>query len=69
MNTPTLKTKRLILRKYTKNDLEAIYKIYSDHEVNKFLPWFPLGTMEETKIFYEEIIETIFIKTAPPSQH
>lgn len=53
MNTPTLKTERLILRKFTENDLKALYKIYSDEEVNKFLPWFPLRTLEETKSFYE----------------
>lgn len=51
MNTPALETERLILRKFTKNDLEAIYKIYSDNEVNKFLPWFPLKTREDAKIF------------------
>lgn len=54
MNTPTLKTKRLILRKFTENDLEALYAIYSDVEVNKFLPWFPLKSIEETKTFFEE---------------
>lgn len=54
MNTPTLETKRLILRKFTENDLKAIYKIYSDEEVNIFLPWFPLKSMEEAKIFYEK---------------
>lgn len=58
MNTPTLETERLILRKFTINDLEAIYKIYSDSEVNRFLPWFPLKTMEEAKIFYEEQFES-----------
>lgn len=57
MNTPTLETKRLILRKFTKNDTNAIFKIYSDHEVNTFLPWFPLQTMAETALFYEERIE------------
>lgn len=54
MNTPILKTERLILRQFTENDLEALYKIYSDNEVNKFLPWFPLNTMEETRTFYEK---------------
>ena len=54
MNTPTLETKRLILRKFTEKDLKAIYTIYSDKEVNTFLPWFPLETMEEAKIFYEK---------------
>ncbi len=41
MNTPTLTTERLILRKFSENDLEALIKIYSDEEVNTFLPWFP----------------------------
>lgn len=54
MNTPALKSERLILRKFTENDLDAIYKIYSDEEVNRFLPWYPLKTMEEAKFFYEK---------------
>lgn len=53
-NTPTLETERLILRKFTENDVEAIYKIYSDEEVNTFLPWFPLKTIEDAKTFYVE---------------
>lgn len=53
-NTPTLETERFILRKFTENDLEALYKIYSDEEVNRFLPLFPLKTMEDTKDFYEK---------------
>ncbi len=54
MNTPTLKTERLILRKFTKNDIESIYRIYSDEEVNKFLPWFPLKNIEEAQLFFAE---------------
>lgn len=57
MNTPTLRTKRLILRKFTENDLQALYKIYSDEEVNKFLPWFPLKSMEDAALFYREHFE------------
>lgn len=53
MNTPTLITERLILRKFTENDLEALYKIHSDEEVNQFLPWFTLKTMEDTREFYK----------------
>ena len=45
MNTPAIETERLILRKFTENDLEAFYLIYSDEEVNNFLPWFPLKTL------------------------
>ena len=58
MNTPELETERLILRRFTENDLEAFYQIYSDEEVNTFLPWFPLKTMEEARRFYESRYET-----------
>ena len=58
MNTPAIETERLILRKFTENDLEAFYQIYSDEEVNTFLPWFPLKTMEEARRFYENSCET-----------
>lgn len=65
MNTPTLETERLILRKFTEDDLEAMFKIYSDKEVNRFLPWFPLGTLKETKLFYKrEFAEKYILKSA-----
>ncbi len=54
MNTPTLITERLILRKFTENDVGALYQILSDEEVNTFLPWFPLKSMEQARSFYEE---------------
>lgn len=54
MNTPTLETERLILRKFTENDLEALYRIYSDEEANRFLPWFPLKNMEEADCYSEK---------------
>ena len=54
MNTPRLETERLILRKFTEDDLEALYYIHSDEEVNRFLPWFPLRNMEDARVFYEE---------------
>lgn len=54
MNTPTLETERLILRRFTENDIEAMYQIYSDEEVNQFLPWFPLKSIEEARLFFEE---------------
>lgn len=54
MNTPRLETKRLILRRFTEEDMEAFLKIYGDREVNTYLPWFPLKTMEEARAFYEE---------------
>ncbi len=43
-NTPTLQTDRLVLRKFTGQDLEDMLSLYSDKEVNTFLPWFPINT-------------------------
>jgi len=58
LNTPEIKTERLILRKFTANDTEAFFEIMSDKEVNTFLPLFPLQTIEEAKVFlYEKYIK------------
>ncbi len=54
MNTPTLKTERLILRKFTKKDMEALFLILKDEETNRFLSWYPVKDIDETKRFYEE---------------
>ena len=54
MNTPELKTERLILRKFTNRDINALFLILKDEEVNTFLPWFPVKNMEEAKSFFEE---------------
>ncbi len=50
-NTPTLETKRLLLRRFTDADLQDMFCIYSDPDVNTFLPWFPFETIEETKTY------------------
>ena len=34
--------------------MEALFLILQDEEANKFLPWYPIKSMEESKIFYEE---------------
>lgn len=54
MNTPTIFTERLILRKFTEDDLEALFLILKDEDVNKFLPWYPMKNLEETQKFFEE---------------
>lgn len=54
MNTPTLETKRLRLRKFTGDDLDALFLILKDEAVNKFLPWYPMKNIEETRKFYQE---------------
>lgn len=53
-NTPRITTKRLILRKFTEVDLEDLFQILRDPNVNRFLPWYPLETLEEVKSFYQE---------------
>lgn len=50
-NTPTITTQRLILRKYTDRDTSDFLELMSDEEVNTFLPWFPLKTINESKDF------------------
>lgn len=60
MNTPKLETEKLILRKFTKDDLDALFLILKDKEVNKFLPWYPMKNLEETKRFYEERYAAIY---------
>ena len=49
INTPELETSRLILRKFTEDDIDALLAIYSDRDVNTFLPWFPIQTRDEAK--------------------
>ena len=54
MNTPTLTTERLTLRRFTEGDMAALFRILRDRTVNEFLPWYPVKDMAETKQFYEE---------------
>ena len=51
MNTPTLETQRLLLRKFTAADLDALYEIFRDEEVNTFLPWLPLKSLDDARDF------------------
>ena len=53
MNTPTLETQRLLLRKFTAADLDSLYEIFRDEEVNTFLPWLPLKSLDDARDFYE----------------
>lgn len=49
-----IETERLILRKFGKNDVEDLFELLKDEEVNTFLPWFPLKNIEETEKFLDE---------------
>ena len=53
MNTPTIETARLILRRFTEDDLPALYRIYRDEEANRFLPWFPVKDMAEARTLFQ----------------
>lgn len=55
-----LSTERLILRKFTEDDMEALYSILKDEEVNVFLPWFPMKDIEETTCFFKDKIEETY---------
>ena len=47
-------TERLLLRKFTEEDIPHIFRIFSDRRVNEFLPWFPLSSLEEAAVFYRK---------------
>ncbi len=59
-NTPTLETKRLVLRKFADDDIGAMLEIYGDEEVNTYLPWFPLKSLGEAKGFFREKYATVY---------
>lgn len=54
MSTPVIETKRLILRKFEDDDLKDAFEILKDEEVNRYLPWFKVSNLEETKSFLEK---------------
>ena len=49
-----IETDRLIIRKFTEEDSEALFTILKDEEVNRFLPWYPMKSIEETRKFQKE---------------
>lgn len=55
-NTPTLQTERLLLRRFTSDDIQALFSILNDREANRFLPWFPLETVSEAERYLQEHI-------------
>ena len=54
MNTPTLESERLILRRFTEADIDAIFEIFGDVELNRFLPWYPPKSLDEAAEFYQK---------------
>lgn len=62
MNTPRLETERLVLRRFELADLQAFFQIFSDGEVNRFLPWFPVRDLEEAQAFYQQRYAPVYAK-------
>lgn len=59
-NTPTLFTQRLILRKFKRDDMQALYAIYSDKETNTYLPWFVCKNLNEAQDIFTQQYEAIY---------
>lgn len=62
MNTPNIETQRLLLRRFTQKDLEALFLIYGDEVVNTYLPWFPVKSLKETMVLFEERYKSVYVK-------
>ena len=54
MDNIRIETNRLILRRFEETDMEAVYELFSDKEVNNFLPWYPVKDMDESEDFFEK---------------
>ncbi len=54
LGTRQIETKRLVLRRFTIEDAEAMYRNWAgDPEVTKFLMWAPHGSVEDTRLILE----------------
>ena len=56
-NTPTIETKRLILRRFEDKDAQDLFEIMSDKEVNIYLPWFPFENLQDSIDYIEKYKE------------
>ncbi len=48
-----IETKRLILRRFQRDDREDVFKIFSNEELLRFVPLFPLKTVGEAEEYLE----------------
>lgn len=62
MNTPSLITDRLFLRKFTEHDIEPLFYILSDSQANRFLPWFTVKSLAETRRFYLDRYYSVYLR-------
>jgi ribosomal-protein-alanine N-acetyltransferase len=54
---PTLETERLILRKMTLDDAEAIFEYASDPEVSRYVIWETHRSIEDSRAFLELVVQ------------
>ena len=55
-----IETNRLILRKFEEKDIQALYLLLKDEEVNTFLPWYPVKNIKDTVYKYNGEIKIEF---------
>lgn len=55
-NFPRIETKRFILRKFTKNDIDDLYEYASDNEVTQFLSWDTYKSIDMAVDYIEKIL-------------
>ena len=66
-NTPRLETERLVLRRFTPADVEPLFSLMRDREVNTFLPWFPLETEADAARYLEAHYLDYYRRPSAPS--
>lgn len=54
---PTLETKRLLLRKYKKEDMDDLYEYASDEEVTRYLTFETYKNMEDANQYIQTLLE------------
>lgn len=57
-NTPELFTTRLRLRRF--QDMAALYRILSDTDTNRFLPWMPARNIDDARNFFAERYAAVY---------
>ena len=56
-NTPNIETERLLLRRFTKEDVSALFLLLSDRVVNTYLPMFALKSEKEAEEYLNQYYE------------
>lgn len=52
------------MRKFTADDIDAIYEIYADKAANVFLPWFVLTELSQAEVLFEKKYDIFYRKAS-----